>query len=205
MENKLQELTRKLYDEGLSKGKEEAERLVENARKEARQIVKEAEAQAERTVQEAEQRAEEMRKNAMTELALAGRQTIGTLKQQIEKLIVLKGVAPAVKAANADPEFVKQMLLQVASNWNAGSSERIDLKAVLPAQTQETFRKTIEDAARTALGEGLEISFDGKARSGFRIGPKEGGYYISFSDADFDALLKEYLRPQLTKMLFAEE
>lgn len=205
MENKLQELTQKLYNEGLSKGKEEAGQLVADARTQAEKIVNDAKAQAEQIIRAAEQRSEELRKNTMTELSLAGRQTLGTLKQQIEKLVILQGVAPAVKAANADPQFVKEMLLKVASNWNAGSADRIDLKAVLPAETQEAFRTVVEDAAKSNFADTLEIVFDNGVKSGFKIGPRDGSYYISFSDADFDALLKEYLRPQVAKMLFAEE
>ena len=46
MENKLQELTKKLYDEGLEKGRAEADRLVGEAKNEAAKIVAEARAQA---------------------------------------------------------------------------------------------------------------------------------------------------------------
>ena len=50
MENKLQELTKKLYDEGLEKGRAEADRLVGEAKNEAAKIVAEARAQAEEIV-----------------------------------------------------------------------------------------------------------------------------------------------------------
>ena len=44
MENKLQQLTQKLYDEGLEKGRMEADKLVENIKKEwAEFIVKSTE------------------------------------------------------------------------------------------------------------------------------------------------------------------
>ena len=46
MENTLQQLTQKLYDERLEKGRAEAERLVAVAKTNAAKIVKEAEAQA---------------------------------------------------------------------------------------------------------------------------------------------------------------
>lgn len=42
MENKLQQLTQKLYDEGLEKGRAEADKLVADAKAEARKIVAEA-------------------------------------------------------------------------------------------------------------------------------------------------------------------
>ncbi len=52
MENKLQQLTQKLYDEGLEKGRAEADRLVAEAKTNAAKIVKEARAQAEKIVAE---------------------------------------------------------------------------------------------------------------------------------------------------------
>ena len=42
MDNKLQALTDKLYNEGLSKGKQEAEVLIAKARSQAEDIVAEA-------------------------------------------------------------------------------------------------------------------------------------------------------------------
>ena len=53
MQNKLQELTDRLYAEGLSKGKQEGEELVQKAKAEAEQIVNQAKAEAARIVAEA--------------------------------------------------------------------------------------------------------------------------------------------------------
>lgn len=47
MENKLQELTDKLYKEGLSKGKEEGEAILAKANEKAAEIIEEAKKQAE--------------------------------------------------------------------------------------------------------------------------------------------------------------
>lgn len=66
MENKLQQLTQKLYDEGLEKGRAEAERLVAEAKTNAAKIVKEAEAQAAKILADANTKAQDVEKNAMT-------------------------------------------------------------------------------------------------------------------------------------------
>ena len=39
MENKIQELTDKIYREGVEKGNEEAQRLIANAQEEAKKII----------------------------------------------------------------------------------------------------------------------------------------------------------------------
>ena len=52
------------------------------------------------------------------------------------------------------------------------------------------------------LGAGVEASFSKKVSGGFRIGPKEGGYFVSFTDETFNELISEYLRPATKKLLF---
>ena len=198
MENKLQQLTQKLYDEGLEKGRAEAERLVAEAKTNAAKIVKEAEAQAAKILADANTKAQDVEKNAMTEISLAGKQALSKIKSEISSMIIAKSTAPAVKAATLDPEFVKQMLLTVAKNWSGADSS----KALLPEAEQKAFEATFEAAAKELLAAGVEVGYSKEVRTGFKVGAKDGGYYISFSDQDFDALLKEYLRDKVYKMLY---
>lgn len=202
MENKLQQLTQKLYDEGLEKGRAEAERLVAEAKTNAAKIVKEAEAQAAKILAEANTKAQDVEKNAMTEISLAGKQALSKIKAEISSMIIAKSTAPAVKAATLDLEFVKQMLLTVAKNWSGADSSKNQLKALLPEAEQKAFEATFEAAAKELLAAGVEVGYSKEVRTGFKVGAKDGGYYISFSDQDFDALLKEYLRDKVYKMLY---
>ena len=201
MENKLQQLTKKLYEEGLSKGRSEAESLVEQARSQARDIIKKAEAEAVSIVKNAKQSAEELRKNTNTEIVLASRQTLSVLKQQIEKLIVTGNITPAVGKAMGDKSLVREAILAVARGWNDAGG----LKVVLPESTSAAMVKELEKDMASALGQGFEITLDNGQKTGFRVGPRDGGYYISFSEADFDALFKSYLRPKAAEMLFGKE
>ena len=50
MENKIQELTDKIYREGVEKGNEEAQRLIANAQEEAKKIIEDARKEAESIV-----------------------------------------------------------------------------------------------------------------------------------------------------------
>lgn len=200
MENKkLQELTEKLYAEGLSKGRQEAEAMVAEAEAKAAKLVAEAEAKAAEIVKAAELKAAELKKNNETEVALSTRQVIAALKENITNLVVAKSSAPAVHAALLDVEFVKEMLLAVARGWNG---ERVALEAILPAEMKTKFEAEAEGAVKALLNEGVEVGYSEKVKSGFKVAPKEGGYYISFTEADFSALLAEYLKEKVTKMLY---
>ena len=59
--NKLQELTRKLYNDGLEKGRAEADALVAEARQQAAAIVAEAKAAAEAEIKAAQTRSKDVR------------------------------------------------------------------------------------------------------------------------------------------------
>ena len=202
MENKkLQELTQKLYHEGLEKGRSEADRLVADAKEEAARILADAKAEAEVIAKAAEARAEDIAKNAMTEIALAGRQAVSKIKSEIAEAIILKTTGEAVKVATADAAFVKDMLLAVANNWNASTTD-VSLKALLPEEKRAELDAAMQQGAAELLKAGVEVGYSKDVKSGFKVGEKNGGYYISFTDESFDALFKEYLREKVSNMLY---
>ncbi|MBR2442975.1 MAG: hypothetical protein IKB19_01540 [Rikenellaceae bacterium] len=202
MENKLQKLTEQLYEEGLSKGRADAEKLVADAQTKAKAIVAEAKAEAEAIVAAAQKQAEDLSKNTMTEISLAGRQAVAKLKSEINGMIVAETASKAVAEATLDAAFVKDMLLAVAKNWNGASTDKVSLSALLPADKQATLDKAFAASTKELLQAGVEVAYSKGVKSGFKIGPKEGGYYISFADEDFDALLGEYLRDKVSTLLY---
>lgn len=202
MENKLQQLTQKLYDEGLEKGRTEAERLVADAKAQAEKIISEARAEAEAIVKRAEVKAEDVEKNTFTEIALAGKQAVAKIKSEIGSMIIAKSTAAGVKDAAMDAAFIKEMLLSVAKNWNGADSSKVELQALLPESARAKLDTAFEQSAKELLAAGIEVGYSKEVKTGFKVGAKNGGYYISFADEDFDALLREYLREKVSKMLY---
>ena len=84
MQNKLQELTDKLYNEGLSKGKQEGEAVLANARVQAAEIVENAKKEAAGIVAAARKEAENIRSKADGDLRIAAGQSIEATRQAIE-------------------------------------------------------------------------------------------------------------------------
>jgi V/A-type H+-transporting ATPase subunit E len=199
--NKLQELTQKLYNDGLEKGRAEAERLVAEAKEQAAKILADARAEADAVAKAAQDRAEDIAKNAMTEITLAGRQALSKIKSEIAEAIILKSTGAAVKAASIDATFIKDMLLAVATNWNASSAE-VSLKALLPEAKRAELDAAMQKSAAELLKAGVEVGYSKEVKTGFKVGEKGGGYYISFTDESFDALLQEYLREKVANLLY---
>ena len=147
-------------------------------------------------------KAEDVEKNTMTEIALAGKQAVSKLKQEIASLIIAKATAGGVKEAVVDPAFIKEMLVAVAKNWNGADSGKVELQALLPEGERKKLDEAFGKSAQELLGAGIEVGYSKEVKTGFKVGAKDGGYYISFADADIEALLAEYLRDKVYQLLF---
>lgn len=203
--NKLSQITQKLYDEGLSKGRSEGERIIAEAEARAKKIVAEAEEKAGRIARKAESDAAELHKNTMTEIALAGREAVARIKTGIAEAITARSIEGGVKAACIDPAFIREMLLTVAANWRGDSADKVTLQALLPADKQKEFDAAFAGNAAALLKEGIEVGYSSDVRSGFKVGEKGGGYYIGFTDENFEALLGRYLREKVTTILYGKK
>ena len=98
MDTKIQELTDKIYREGVEKGNEEAGRIIAEANAQKESIVKAAEEQAAQIVAEAEKKVAELKKNTEAELKLFASQSVEALKSEVTNLITGDIVSANVKA-----------------------------------------------------------------------------------------------------------
>ena len=199
MQNKLQELTDKLYNEGLSKGKQEGEEILAKAKVQADEIVAKAKAEAEAIVAAAQKEAADLKTKVEGDLKMAASQSIAATKKDIETLVVAKMTEGDVKNALTSADFVKEAILAVAKGF---STEATDLEIVLPEALKKELDGSLAAEVAKVLNVGVEASFSKKVAGGFTIGPKDGGYFISFTDETFNALISEYLRPATKKILF---
>ena len=200
MQNKLQELTDKLYNEGLSKGKQEGEEILAKAKVQADEIVAKAKAEAAAIMAAANKDAEDLKTKVQGDLKMAAAQSVAATKKDIETLVVTKMTETEVNKALTSSEFVNEVILAVAKGFT--TEDAADLELVLP----ESLKKELEPFVTSELGKvlkgGVEASFTKKIAGGFTIGPKDGGYFISFTEETFNALISEYLRPATKKILF---
>lgn len=200
MQNKLQELTDKLYNEGLSKGKQEGEALLQEATAKADSILAEARKEADGIIAKARKEAEELKARVNADLKMAANQSIAATKQDIEKIVVAKITDKEVKTALSSADFLKEIITAVARNFNA--AEPVDLEVVLPESLKKEMEPFVAKELSSILKSGITASFSKKIGGGFTIGPKDGSYFISFTDETFTDLISEYLRPAAKKILF---
>lgn len=202
MSNKLQELTDKLYNEGLSKGKQDAEAMLSKAQAEAADIVAKAQAEAERIVAQANKEAEELRTKVMADVKMAATQSIAVTKQEIEKMVVTRSASEGVKANMNNVAFVKELIMSVVKAFNPQNASPVDLSLILPEALKAEVEPFVKNEIASQFKAEVKVDYSKKMNGGFKVAPKNGGYVLQFTDEEFTQLIANYLRPATKKILF---
>lgn len=196
MDTKIQELTDKIYQEGVEKGNKEAERIIAEAKEKEQKMLKEAQAKADEILTQARKEAAEWKKNTEAELKMFASQSVEALKSEVTDLITEKVVSDNIKAATTDADFMKKMMLDIAKEW--AQNEQISIQT----SDAKALTSYFESNAVDLLNKGVKIEQVNGKKTDFAIVPADGSYKVSFGEDEFIAYFKEFLRPQLIEMLF---
>lgn len=196
MENKIQELTDKIYREGIEKGNTEAQKLIANAQDEAKKIVEDARKEAEAIVAASRKSADELAENTKSELKLFAGQAVNALKSEIATLVTDKIVNADVKAFAADKDYLNAFIVALASKWS------VNEPIVISTADADGLKKYFASQAKALLDKGVKIEQVNGNKTLFTVSPADGSYKVNFGEEEFMNYFKEFLRPQLVEMLF---
>lgn len=199
MESKIQELTDKIYREGVEKGNEEARRLVKNAENEALQIVENAKAEAESILAAARKSSKEMEEHTKSELKLFANQAMNALKSEIADLITDKLVHSSVQDLVKDKDVMNAFLITLANQWS------VNEPIIISTSDAETLKNYFLAKAKNLLDKGVRIEQVNGQKVLFSISPVDGAYKVNFGEEEFENYFKSFLRPQLVEMLFNKD
>ena len=202
MNDRLQKLTDKIYKEGISKGQEDADLIKSKAKAEAAQILVAAQNEADQILAAANKKATEIKENTNSEIKLAARQAIDTLKLEVVNLINGSITSADIKSGISDIHFIQKTIETMVRNWTANSGTDSDMKVLIPAKDEKAITDYFSSTAKGLLDKGFSIEVMNGLKSGFQIAPDKGGYKISFTDQDFIAFFQEFLRPKVVEFLF---
>lgn len=196
MDTKLQELTEKIYAEGVERGKNQADEIVNKAKAEAETIISKAKTDAEQIMTDAKRRATELDSNTRSELKLFTQQAVNSLKTDIANIVTDRIVTDAVKSATSDASFMQGIIRSIAEAWVKDGNVNI--------QTAEADQLTAFFKANAAnlLTNGVTITSTKDNSTSFTISPEKGGFKVTMGDDELIAYFKEFMRPKLVEMLF---
>jgi V/A-type H+-transporting ATPase subunit E len=205
MTDKLEKLTKQIYDEGIAKAEQKAQEIIKAAEEEKRKILRSARKESEDILAVAHKEADELKNMVNSELRMATQQSLALLRQKIAELISVKVTEGSVEGFFDDTEFLKKILEIVMKEWiGSGCRRGQEFYLKLPEKVQKDIEEYFFKKGKQELDKKLEIEFDEKIKSGFVISPKDGSYRIGFTEEDFKSLIQYFLRPRMKKFLFEE-
>lgn len=194
--DKIQEITSKLFLEGVEKGKEEAEKIISQAQAEAQKILDAAYTKSEDILASAKKESAELKKNSEAELKLYAVQSTEALKTEITNLLTEKLTTTQVKASMADKTFIQQLIVELVKNWSMNDALTVGL------ENPDELKSYIATNAKELLDKGLKIESVNGVKTGFILSPEDGSYKVKFGEEEFINYFKEFLRPQIQQLLF---
>jgi len=195
MENKVQEITDKIYREGVEKGQVEAQKIIEAAEAEKATLLKKAQHEAEKIIADAKKSADELNRNTQSELQLYAGRAVEALKSEIANLVTGSIVDTAVNET-VNNEWLQKLMLTLATDWVTKE------KVVIQTTDAVALTQYFANRAKELLSKGVQIEQVNGKPAAFAIMPADKGYKVQFGEAEFAAYFREFLRPQLVEMLF---
>jgi V/A-type H+-transporting ATPase subunit E len=201
MDSKISELAKSIYAEGVEKAEAEAGRIRKDAEEKAARILEDARKQAQTLLADAKRTADDLTTNTGAEIKLAGLQALAGLKQSIVDLVMSASVDVPMNKLLSDPSALKEIVLAaVQASSTAGISP--ELQVILPASRKKDLDGMLSSSVKEMLSGGMEIRYSEGFQAGFQIGPKNGSYKVSMTDADLSEFFKSYLKPRTRELLF---
>lgn len=193
---KIQELTEKIYREGVEKGQAEGARLVEEAKQQAAKIVEEAKEQAAAIEAGAQKKVNELNTNTKKELKMYTSQAMQALKSEVANVLTDKIIKQSVEDLTKQEDFLGQFAVALASKWV--ENEPI----VIATPEADKLKAYFAAKAKQLLDKGVTIDKVNGKQTLLTISPADGSYRIDFGKEEFETYFKDFLRPQLVDMLF---
>jgi len=202
MTSKIQELTEKIYQEGVDKAQDQANILLKEAEEKAAGLISNAQQKADNIIVEAERKSQEIDQGLKEELQSISKEVIAITKQKITDSIVIDASRKISKELLDDKEFFRSLVLELVSKWDMGTGSIEDLSLILSEEQLGKLDGIFESGALQILQKNKQILFDPSIKNGFQIISNSEGFKVSFSDADLENFFKKFMKPKVMEYLF---
>ncbi|MGI9507738.1 MAG: hypothetical protein ACR2QJ_00135 [Geminicoccaceae bacterium] len=203
----------RLRDEGVSAGREEAEKILADAKVRAKQILDKADAEARERLERAHKESDAYRAAGEEALKTAMRDTVLDMKSTLMRRFSAD-VKRLVSHELEDPEILKQMILEVAGRADEGG-DRGEMEVILPQTIVglEELRHAPEELQKgrltklvfgltgEMLKDGVSFAASDDMTGGIRVRMKDDDITLELTEETVAALLLQHLQPRFRAIL----
>ncbi|WP_170324459.1 hypothetical protein [Ruegeria arenilitoris] len=204
----------KLRSDGVAAGQADAEKLRADAKAEAAKILADAKHEADAYQKKARSESDNYRAAGEEALNTAMRDAVLTMKAGLTDRF-REDVERLVTKEMADPDLLKQMILEVVGRAAAEAKLDGKVQVILPAKvaTQEDIKQNADDIqsgklTKYVLGltaemlrEQVELHASDGAQDGIRVRAEDQGVVLDLTDKAVASLLMEHLQPRFRAVL----
>ena len=216
LSNGVETLIERLRDEGIAKGRQEAELIVRDAEHRAEWLVGQAQEEADRILAKAREASERLKRSTHEALQVAARDTVLDLKSHLSAQFTAQ-VGRLVSRELSDEALLEKLILELVGRVREGVQldEAQRGEVVLPRDVIgiEELRRHPEQLkkgtlshfvlvmAEEMLREGISFSVSEDEQKGLRLRLNEGEMEIDLTVDAVTALLMAHLQPRFRALL----
>lgn len=209
----VEALIEQLRDQGVQRGRDEADQLLNEARQKATQIMDEARHEADVLRQQAKKEAEQTRKAGEDALKMSARDLLLTLKETMA-LSFADQVERLVEQQMDNEEFMRRLILELAGKVRDQSSlEKHNIEVLLPDEfigldelrrnaheyREGQLSQFVQSLSADLLREG--VSLDSHSGRGLKIRLVGKEIEIDLTEASIAEVLLKHLQPRFRALL----
>lgn len=212
----VDELIKRLRDEGVEAGQQRADEIIAKARSEARKILDAAQTDAKARVTEAMKEADALLKGGEEALKTASRDMVLSMKAQLTEAFKAD-VSRLVEDEIGKPELIGKMILELVGNGKAEANVEAsdDVEVILPATA--VGLQEIQDApsrfehspltdavfglTEEVLRKGIKFTSTDGLHNGLQIKLVDRDLMLDFSDESVAEMLMQHLQPRFRAIL----
>ena len=202
MTSKIQELTEKIYQEGVDKAEKQANILNKEAEEKATGLINDAQQKADNIILEAERKSQEIYRDITEELQSISSQVIAITKQKITDSIVTDSSKKMTKVLLDDKYSIKALVLELIKKWDLENGAIDDLSLILSKEQFGKLDGIFKSGALQILQNKKRILFDPSLKNGFQIISNSEGFKVSFRNKDLENFFKLFMKPRIHEYLF---
>ncbi len=208
----VEELIERLRDEGVAKGREEAERIVADAESRARWLVSQAQDEASELVNRARTEAKSLTRSAEDALQVAARDMLLSLRERLSHRFAGE-VRRLIAVEMQETDTLRRLILAVAARQGEQLGDEQDIELLLPRQVLDVEELDPGDMAEGELTHFVLQMTDGMLREGISIkvaDTDQEGIIAKLVDDEIEvevtadavaAMLLEHLQPRFRALL----
>lgn len=197
MAKEIKELIEKIQQEGIFAAESKARQIEEEAQKKAKEIILKAESQAKKTIAGAKEEAAKQEEAARVSLKQAGRDTLLSLRKEInamlERIVVLR--AKEVLQPHELAKIIASLIKEYTVKEKAG------IEILLKKEDLEKLEKELFADLKDAARKGITLKPAEDITGGFIISFDSGKSHYDFTDKALAGYIAGYLQPKLAEVL----